>query len=73
VAALIAIPLWQDKISARLRGIGEEHDAEARDDEIGPAMRQFVGRRVAERKAHRKACGCAFPCALKHRGGDVEP
>src|SRR5271166_7198537 len=42
---------FEDAITSR---IGKEHDAEARDDDVGGARREFINRRVRQRKAQRQ-------------------
>ena len=54
-------------------GIGEKHDAEPRDDEIGPSEREIVHRGVSVNEADRQVQRGALARSGEHRLGNVEP
>ena len=54
-------------------GIGEKHDAEARDDEIGPVRREIMHGCVGVYEAGRQVLLGALARPGEHRLGNVEP
>ena len=54
-------------------GIGEKHDAESRDDEIGPSEREIEHGGVGVNEADRQVLRGALARSGEHRLGNVEP